>query len=359
MCSLRCCALAVPLLAVAGALFLSTIADGKVWDAWPAWSVSDMPDQTGRVAIVTGPTLGGIGYETALELGRKGAHVILAGRSRGKGEEALAALRRDVPGAKAEFAELDLGSLASVRRFADEFIARDLPLHLLVNNAGIMMNPFTLTPDGFESQFATNHLGHFLLTRLLLPVLERSAPARVVTVSSAAAYFPDMAAFVGRYAPSLVSANATRPLDFAEYLRADHAPDYSPQAAYGRSKLANVLFARALDRRVRGKRVLSNACHPGGIATNLARHMKSDLAGKHGQAFVTALDAFSAQVLLSPSRGAVTQLFLATAPEVESAPIAGAFYRPQALPAKLPPMATEELEEALWALSEELVAPFL
>lgn len=319
-----------------------------------------MPDQSGKVAIVTGPTLGGIGYESALELARKGAHVILAGRSKSKGAAALEALRKELPAAKAEFAELDLGSFASVKRFSDDFLAKGLPLHILMNNAGVMMNPFTLTVDGFESQFATNHLGHYLLTRLLMPALERSAPSRVVTVSSAAAFFPDLLSTAAQVAPSsYLPANASKPLDFTDNLRADHEQHYVPPLAYGRSKLANVLFARALDRRVRAKGIYSNSCHPGGIGTNLVVHVKESMWQRMGDSITTLVDSVSKSLMLTPPQGAVTQLFLATATEVESKDIHGQFYRPQAMPYALPGSVSEDLEEHLWKISEQLTAAYL
>lgn len=361
MVSLRCCTILVPVLAVLAALAFSFIAEGKAILLIPAWSVEEIPDLTGKVAIVTGPTVDGIGYETAVELARKGAHVIMAGRSKSKGEQALSELKARLPaGVKAEFAELDLASLASVRAFAEGFRRRQLPLHVLVNNAGVMMNPFTLTPDGLESQFATNHLGHFLLTRLLLPVLERSAPARVVTVSSAAAYLPDILAKAVNVLPQTwLPKGASSKLDYSKHLRADSEPTYNPQAAYGRSKLANVLFARALARRVADKKIYSNACNPGGISTNLQRHVLDDIS-KAGMASVIGMvQASKDALLMEPRQGAVTQLYLATAPEVELKDIRGQFYRPQAKTAKLPSFVSEELEEHLWNISEDLVAKFL
>ncbi|OLP97088.1 putative Xaa-Pro aminopeptidase P [Symbiodinium microadriaticum] len=192
---LRPCALACAALPVAQALPTRSAAfDGKFWDLLTTWDVTDIPDLSGKVAIVTGPTVNGIGFESTVEMSRKGAQVILAGRSEGKGQEALKELLRRVPDAKADFMKLDLSSLKQVKEFAMNFKAKRLPLHILMNNAGIMANPFSLTVDKLESQFATNHLGHFLLTKLLLPELEASAPARVVTVTSAAAHFPEMMA---------------------------------------------------------------------------------------------------------------------------------------------------------------------
>ncbi|CAK9030058.1 unnamed protein product [Durusdinium trenchii] len=169
---LTICSVLVPLLAIVAPIAMSAAFDGRFWDVFPAWDVKDMPDLSGKVAIITGPTVGGIGFESAAEMAKKGAQVILAGRSEAKGNEALKLLLQRIPHAKAEFMKLDLGSLQSVKDFADQFGARNLPLHILLNNAGVMANPFTLTVDGLESQFGTNHIGHFLLTKLLLPHLE-------------------------------------------------------------------------------------------------------------------------------------------------------------------------------------------
>jgi len=310
-----------------------------------------MPDMTGKVAIVTGPTINGIGYESCVDLAKKGAHVILAGRSTSKGEAALVALKERVPTAKAEFMTLDLGSLKSVKNFTATFAQKGLGLHVLLNNAGVMANPFTLTADGIESQFGTNHLGHFLLTKLLLPLLEKSAPSRVVSVSSAAAFVPDGL-------PPVMPADA-----FASNFTAIHADSetlYSPFSAYGRSKLANVLFASGLNRRLAGKDVYSNSCHPGGIKTNLARHVEKVITQTVGErvreVFQAYMDNF---VLMTPSQGAVTQLYLATAPEIETKNIRGQYYYPQARHMDVPKSATQAKEDELWAISEELVAKFV
>lgn len=350
---LRCCAFLVPAIAILGPLAGSVIVDGYVWDLLPGWRVVDMPALAGKVAIVTGPTINGIGFESAVEMARKGAHVILAGRSQPKGNEAMLLLFERVPTAKAEFMILDLASLKSVRAFASNFAAKGLPLHILINNAGIMANPFALTEDNLESQFATNHLGHFLLTKQLLPLLEQSAPSRIVTVSSAAAFVPEFYAKLG----ALGLVDAAPAADF-DHLGPDYEATYQPFAAYGRSKLANVLFTRALARRLEGKEVYANVCHPGGIKTNLAKHVKQNartIAGRLGELTDAMYDVLS-MLLLSPSQGAVTQLFLATAAEVESKDIRGQYYRPQASAGSPPSFATVELEEKLWSISEKLVA---
>eukprot|EP00933_Yihiella_yeosuensis_P016755 TRINITY_DN14195_c0_g1_i1.p1 TRINITY_DN14195_c0_g1~~TRINITY_DN14195_c0_g1_i1.p1 ORF type:complete len:380 (-),score=85.31 TRINITY_DN14195_c0_g1_i1:303-1280(-) len=321
----------------------------------PGWRVEDMPDLTGKVAIVTGPTINGIGYESCVELSKRGAHVVLAGRSKSKGEEALKALKERVPTAKAEFMVLDLSDLQSVKDFTVAFKKKSLPLHMLVNSAGIMVPPFTLTVNKLESQFATNHLGHFLLTKLLLPDLKKSAPSRIVTVSSVAAFAPEMMSSLSEY--GMVNASVAAAAADFEHL-ADDAP-YNPAGAYGRSKLANVLFTRALARRLKDDKVYANVCHPGGIRTNLQRHAEVTSKEAVGEtAYRYLLMGFEA-ALMTPPQGAVTQLYLATSPEVEEKDIRGQYFKPQATLAKPPSFVGEEREERLWEISEKLVKDFL
>jgi len=208
------------------------------------WSAADIPDQTGRGAIVTGAN-SGIGLVAARELARHGAAVVLACRNQAKGEAALAEVRAAAPEADVTLATLDLADLASVRAFA---AARTAPLDLLVNNAGLMAPPRRTTKDGFELQLGTNHLGHFALTGLLLDRLRAGDDPRVVTLSSGAHR-------MGRIA--------------FDDLQGERR--YFRWTAYGQSKLANLLFMRELDRRARaaGLPLTSVAAHPGYSATNL------------------------------------------------------------------------------------------
>jgi NAD(P)-dependent dehydrogenase (short-subunit alcohol dehydrogenase family) len=215
------------------------------------WTLDLAPDQTGRLAIVTGANTG-IGFETALGLAQKGARVLLACRSADKGQAAVERIRAQVPGCTVEVQLLDLSDLGSVRRFADTFRASHTRLDLLVNNAGVMVPPFSRTAEGFELQFGTNHLGHFVLTAELLPLLRATAGARVVVVSSGVHHF-------GR-------------IDFDD-LNFERRR-YRPWQAYSQSKLANLLFALELDRRLGGAeapRVVG--AHPGYTATDLQRTM--------------------------------------------------------------------------------------
>jgi NAD(P)-dependent dehydrogenase (short-subunit alcohol dehydrogenase family) len=215
-----------------------------------AWSEADIPDQRGRTAVVTGAN-SGIGYETARALASRGARVVLACRSEAKGREAEARILAAVPGADVRFEALDLGSLASVRAFAEKLRATQARLDLLCNNAGVMMPPYGKTADGFELQFGTNHLGHFALTGLLLDLVRAAPKARVVAVSS-------LVHFMGR-------------IRF-EDLGSERS--YDRTRAYAQSKLANLLFVRELQRRFEaaGIDALAVAAHPGSTRTNLQRH---------------------------------------------------------------------------------------
>src|ERR671910_2289796 len=211
------------------------------------WDASRIPDQTGRAAVVTGAN-SGLGLVTARELARAGAQVVLACRNLEKGRAALADVGRAATGPAPELEELDLASLDSVRAFTERFRSKHDGLDLLINNAGVMAPPRRRTADGFELQFGTNHLGHFLLTTLLLEQMEGRDDARVVTLSSNAHKF-------GRIAFGNLSGDRR----------------YFRWRAYGQSKLANLLFALELDRRLRasGSTVKSLAAHPGYAATNL------------------------------------------------------------------------------------------
>ncbi|GAB3017143.1 putative short-chain dehydrogenase/reductase [Nocardioides flavus (ex Wang et al. 2016)] len=254
-----------------------------------AWTTADIPDQTGRTALVTGPTLGGLGFHTALELARRGARVVLAGRTPDKLEAAAAAISDGVPGARTEHLVVDLSDLGSVRRAGAA--AADLgPLDLLVNNAGIMAPPLHRTVDGLESQMATNHFGPFLLTGLLLEQLAASGDGRVVTLSS-------QMHRVARSAP----------------LGDPRAPRrYSRWGVYGQTKLANLLFTFELDRRLRraGLPVRALAAHPGFAGTHLA--VNGQLGTAQGRR-AAILDAAVKLVAQSAEAGAWPTLMAATA----------------------------------------------
>jgi len=206
---------------------------------------------SGRRMLVTGGT-SGLGLETARVLAAHGAHVIITARDAGKAERALATIRESAaPGATAEVRELDLASLASVHACAERLLAENQPIHVLFANAGVMACPQGRTREGFETQIGTNHLGHFVFVGKLAPLVTRSAPGRIVVTSSAGHRISDV------------------DLDDPNFERTP----YDPWVAYGRSKTANALFAVELDRQLRSQGVRACALHPGGIQTELGRHM--------------------------------------------------------------------------------------
>jgi len=245
--------------------------------------MNDLPDQHGRIAVITGAN-SGIGLEAARELARAGAGVVMACRDTAKGDRAAETIRAEIPSAELDVAALDLASLASVRAFAERY--SDERLDLLINNAGVMVPPYTKTADGFELQFATNHLGHFALTGLLLDRLLATPGGRVVTVSSTAHKF-------GR-------------IDFDD-LQSERS--YRRWRAYGQSKLANLLFMFELDRRLRAidADLLSVAAHPGYSATNLQFAATPSRIERLGSTVLNRVYAQSAE------RGAMPTLYAATA----------------------------------------------
>jgi NAD(P)-dependent dehydrogenase (short-subunit alcohol dehydrogenase family) len=294
-------------------------------------------DLSGRTAVVTGATTG-IGLETARALAAAGATVVLTARDATKGATARATIAERVPEAerdgRLDVGVLELGSLASVREFAAWCNGRHPALHLLINNAGVMMTPFGRTADGFETQFGTNHLGHFLLTNLLLPSLVAAAPARIVNVSSG-----------GHMGSDIV-------WDDPNYERRE----YDKFAAYGQSKTANILFALELDRRLATSGVHAYSVHPGMIPTDLGRHMtRDDFAALKARASRSSGSGGGGG--LPPYKtipaGAATTVWAATAPELDSH---GGAYLADCQLAQAATWATDaESAQRLWALSEQLV----
>ena len=295
------------------------------------WTASDIPPQTGRIAVVTGT--GGLGYEDALALARAGAEVIVAGRNPIKGADAVARIGAAAPRAEVRFEQLDLASLASVVAFSNRFLARYGRLDLLINNAGVMVPPQRQqTEDGFELQLGTNYLGHFALTGRLLPLLRSTAGSRVVTLSSVAA--------------------RSGAIDFADINATTH---YRPMPVYSQSKLACLIFALELQRRSDsgGWGITSIGAHPGIARTDL-------LHNAPGRWSAAGLTRSLLWFLFQPvAQGALPTLFAATSPEATP----GGYYGPGSLGetrgapavARTPPQALDAAAaKRLWDLSEEL-----
>ena len=294
------------------------------------WTADQITDQSGRTFIVTGAN-SGLGFETARQLALHGGKVILTTRNDVKGLDAVGRLNASQPDAAVEFRTLDLADLDSVRTFGTAIVRDGIPVDVLINNAGVMFPPRRLTPQGFESQFATNHLGHFALTGLLFDTIRRGLDARVVTVYSNAhrggwIHFDDL--------------NGER--------------SYSPRAFYQQSKFANVLFGLELDRRIRaaGLSVKSVLVHPGYSATNLQSSGPTGLL----KALMKISNPLFAQ---SAAMGALDQLYAAVAPSAESGKLYGpdGFAEMRGYPVEVEPVESAKSEETarrLWDVSEEL-----
>ncbi|KAM8915646.1 retinol dehydrogenase 12 [Spinachia spinachia] len=273
----------------------------------------------GKVALITGANTG-IGKETALELAVRGARVIMACRNVDKGEEAADSIRAACPEAKVEVRELDLADTCSIRAFAQKFLGEVNNLHILINNAGVMMCPYTKTIDGFEMHIGVNHLGHFLLTSLLVGLLKRSAPARIVVVSSLAHNF-----------------------GWIRFHDLHSQGSYNSGLAYCQSKLANVLFTRECARKLNGTDVTVNSVHPGTVNSDLTRH--STLM----TIFFTVFSTF----LKTPREGAQTSIYCSVADELHS--ISGKHFSDCAPAFVAPQGRSEDTARRLWVASCELL----
>ena len=291
------------------------------------WNFNNIPDQSERVALVTGAT-SGIGFQTSLMLAKKGAAVIMTYRSFDKAQEASKEIIKECTEAKLSSVKLDLTDLHSVKACADEIKDTHTNLDLLINNAGVMVPPFTKTKQGFELQMGTNHLGHFALTGHLLPLLIQTPDSRIVSVSS-------LAAFIGK-------------IDL-EDLNYKHR-QYKEWKAYGQSKLANLMFIQELSRKLKKHRIqsIAVASHPGGSPTNLQR--TSSYFMKH---MLTPL------ISHPPSEAALSTLRAACDPTVSN----GSYWGPSSLfgltghpkQAQIPRRAVDpKMANLLWDLSEKL-----
>ncbi len=293
------------------------------------WTAKQIPSQAGKRAIVTGANVG-LGFQTARELARAGAQVVMACRSVERGQAAADKIKAEQPGAQVFVAQLDLSSLASVRKFAADVLAAGEPLDILVNNAGIMMLPKReVSPDGFEMQMATNYLGHFALTGLLLPVLLRSSAPRVVSLSS--------------------NAHKRSKLQLDNF---QQERGYSSMGSYQQTKLAMLIFAKELQRQSNAHKakLLSIAAHPGLSTTSIGR----TLQGPPKLIIPIVMSIFGQD----DKEGALPQLYAATAAQVEP----GGYYGPggfqefkgSPVPAKVAPQAADpSAGPALWAISEK------
>jgi NAD(P)-dependent dehydrogenase (short-subunit alcohol dehydrogenase family) len=296
-----------------------------------SWSTADIPDQHGRVAVVTGAN-GGLGLATARALAAAGAEVVIAARNQERAAEAMERIQVAVPAANLAIVKLDLGSLDSVKAAAEEVLASHQAIDLLVNNAGVMGIPQSRTADGFEMQFGVDHLGHFALTARLLPALLKAPAARLVTVTSTAHHMgravdPDNPNLDGRY---------------------------GPWRAYGQAKLANFHFGLGLNRLFRdaGTPAASLIAHPGLSNTELQAVSVEETGGGLSQRFFLAL---ARTVGMSPGEGALSQLRAATDPGAKGGEFYGPLFVNSGPPVRKPVLRRLGMSRAiekLWRVSE-------
>nr|XP_020655845.1 retinol dehydrogenase 12-like isoform X1 [Pogona vitticeps] len=273
----------------------------------------------GKVVVITGANTG-IGKETARELARRGARVIMACRDTAKGEAAACEIRTETGNQEVIVKEMDLSNSKSIRKFAENFLKEEKKLHILINNAGAMMGHYTKTADGFEMHIGVNHLGHFLLTFLLLDRLKQSAPARIINVSS--------------------MTHAFWKINF-QNLQGERW--YNPLLAYFQSKLANILFTRELARHLQGTGVTANALHPGAVLSELGRQSY----------LVSILQAAIPFVFKTSKEGAQTTVYCAVAEELTS--VSGEYFS-DCKPAWVAPQGRDENSaKKLWQISCELL----
>ncbi|KAF9125481.1 hypothetical protein BGW39_007382 [Mortierella sp. 14UC] len=313
----------------------------KTYIRKPNFTTQSIPDLASKVAIVTGGNTG-LGYETALALAANGAHVFIACRDKTKALDAIDRIERECSETaphlypKLDFLFLDLADLRSVARTAQEFLSKGLSLNILVNNAGLGLMPPGLSKDGVEIVFATNHLGHFLLTQLLLPKLIESQPSRIVNVSS-------------------MAHELELPLGGIQFGTLSQADAETPIVHYNRSKLANILYTKALARRLTNAghhKVFVNAVHPGYCLTGI----DGDLTQTQGKVVSKLLTLTRAWAGRSAAEGALSQLYCAASPEVEDKDLTGRYFVPDAHELRPSPYAmNKELQERLFKYSEDFV----
>jgi len=294
-------------------------------------------DLSGRKALVTGAS-GGLGAETARALASKGAAVVLTARNLERAGQVAKDIRASTGNDAVEVEELELGSGASIRAFAERVLAKHDSIQLLINNAGVMACPYAETEDGFELQFGSNHLGHFLMTGLLAPALTNGAPGRIVSLSS--------------------RGHHQSPVVFEDIAFKDR--EYDKWLSYGQSKTANILFAVELERRLAGRGIHAYAVHPGVIMTDLSRHMQQE-DFEHIRA--RAAERGGTLSLKQAPAGAATSVYAATAPELEGqggvyledCHVASVDDDDMALDGVKSYALDPEAAQRLWTMSEELV----
>jgi len=319
-------------------LFISFIFGGWVAKITsPSYSIKKIPSLKGKWALVTG-TNTGIGYVTVRELARKGANVIATSRSLEKGKIAESKLMKELNGTidvgTIEYIELDLASIKNIKNFANKVKSKVKTIDMIILNAGIMMTPFGLTDDGFELQIGTNHLGHFTLIKLLNDIIKRSK-SRIVTVSSCAheGPYPEGGIIFDSFTSNY---------------------SYNSLYAYGQSKLANILFANELASRFNGTGVTSNSLHPGMIKTELGRYVEEQIKKSFVLTLFSPIFALFNTAMMDPNAGALTQLYVATAPELKD--VTGKYFQPIAKEGKVSLLAQNiTLQKELWEYSEKLI----
>lgn len=277
------------------------------------------PYMIDKQCLVTGAT-SGIGKVTARDLAAQGASVVIVGRNQEKSEHTVEQLRQETGNTQVEYLLADLSIQKEIRRLAEKYKDRYDRLDILINNAGAIFFSRQETQEGLEMSFALNHLGYFLLTNLLLDLLKRSAPVRIINVSS--------------------ESHRGASINFDD-LQCEEK--YSPMRAYGQSKLANILFTYELDRRLENDNIIVNALHPGFVASNFGKN-----AGLLGKIVMPVLHLFAK----SPKRGAQTCIYLASSPEVEG--VSGKYFIDRQPATSSEESYDPQIAARLWAISEEL-----
>ncbi|KAJ3270935.1 hypothetical protein HDV01_007332 [Terramyces sp. JEL0728] len=298
------------------------------------YSVELIPSLKGKVAIVTGGNTG-VGFATCTELARKGAKVYLAARSDDRANAAIAKIKAEIPDADITHLKLDLQDLKQVKSAADTFKAKEPKFDILINNAGIMACPFALSKDGIETQFATNHVGHYLFTRELISALLKSPNPKVVNLSSLA--------------------HLHAPEHGIEFDKVNDENALNNWSRYGQSKLANILFTRGLNKRFGDKGLLANSVHPGWVNTELDRGVQESMGFLYT---ITYPANWLSQKLiaLTPLQGALTSLYCATSPEIDEKKISDKYFIPIANQQDSSPLSKDDaLAEKLWKFTEDLV----